>query len=139
MYFRWILGGRAVQDIWSAIEGDPPQETAVGTTIRFYDAGKDTWTSLWIAPKYGLLARFTVEQDGNDVVLETHQDGFPERWIFSEITSAAFRWRAEESHDGGKTWKLTEEMRARRTPGSGPRGRTSRRGRVPESGAGTER
>ncbi len=114
VYFRWILGGRAVQDIWSAIGGDPSQETAVGTTIRFYDAAKDTWTSLWIAPKYGLLVRFTVHRRGNEIVLETDQDGYPERWIFSDITPAAFRWRAEESHDRGTTWERTEEMRARR-------------------------
>ena len=79
VHFRWILGGRAVQDVWSAIEGDPPEEAAVGTTIRSYDPEKDAWTSLWIAPKYGLLVRFTVPRVGSEIVLETHQDGYPER------------------------------------------------------------
>ena len=121
VYFRWILGGRAVQDVWSAIEGDPPTENAVGTTIRFYDRERDTWTSLWIAPKYGVLARFAVKEAESEIVLETHEDGYPERWIFSEITPAAFRWRAEESHDDGRTWKLTEEMRIHRIrPAPGP-------------------
>ncbi len=116
VHFRWILGGDAVQDTWSAIEGDPPKETALGTTIRFYHREQNAWTSLWIAPKYGMLQRFSVQQVGGEIVLATtNAAGHPEHWIFSEITPTSFRWRAEESYDGGKTWKLTEEMRIRRS------------------------
>lgn len=128
VYFRWILGGRAVQDIFSTIKGDPPREIPAGTTIRFYDTKTDAWTSLFIAPAQGVLQRFSVRESGDEIVLSTTNDaGRPEHWIFSEITPTAFRWRAEESHDEGKTWKLTEEMRMRRrtvhdgrpvTPGS---------------------
>lgn len=116
VHFRWILEGRAVQDTWSAIEGDPPVETPIGTTVRFYDAGQDRWTSLWIAPKYGALERFEVRSVGGEIILDLQKDtGNPERWIFSEITPSAFRWRAEESADAGQTWKLVEEMHIRRT------------------------
>lgn len=115
VYFRWILGGRAVQDVWTANEGDPPAETPVGTTIRFYDVQADVWTSHWISPEYDVLARFTVRQIGDEIVLETSErEGQAERWIFSELTPASFRWRAEESLDGGTSWTLTEEMRVRR-------------------------
>ncbi|HYM39567.1 MAG TPA: hypothetical protein VEY12_05415 [Thermoplasmata archaeon] len=51
----------------------------------------------------------------------TKDDGNPEHWIFSEITGTSFRWRAEESFDGGRTWKLTEEMRIRRSPSNDER------------------
>ena len=115
LYFRWILGGRAVQDIWSRMEGDPPQERPAGTTIRFPNPGSDTWTSVWIAPARGLLRRFLARQEGEEIVLRTtKEDGNPEHWIFSDITATSFRWRAEDSHDRGKTWKRTEEMRIRR-------------------------
>jgi len=36
------------------------------------------------------------------------------RWIFSDIRAASFRWRSENSSDGGPTWQLTIEMRVRR-------------------------
>lgn len=117
LYFRWILGGRAVQDIWSRREGDPSRETPAGTTIRFPDPGSDTWTSVWIAPDRGLLRRFVARKIRDEIVLETTKaDGGLEHWIFSEITPLRFRWRAEESFDAGKSWRLTEEMRIRRRP-----------------------
>jgi len=115
VHFRWVLGGRAVQDIWSTLDGDPPRETPIGTTIRFPNAGADTWTSVWIAPDRSLLRRFVARKVGEEIVLATTKDdGNPEHWIFSEITGQSFRWRAEDSPDGGRTWKLTEEMRMRR-------------------------
>ncbi len=120
VWFRWILDGRAVQDVWSAIEGDPPVETSVGTTIRFYDAEQDRWTSLWIAPRYSALERFDVRRAGDEIVLDLRKEaGNLERWVFSDIRPSAFRWRAEESADGGTTWRLVEEMRIRRTEASG--------------------
>ncbi len=120
LYFRWILGGHAVQDIWSAMEGDPPREMPIGTTIRFPNRGTDTWTSVWIAPDRSLLRRFVARKVGDEIVLATTKDdGNPEHWIFSEITASSFRWRAEDSGDGGQTWRLTEEMRIRRRLPSG--------------------
>lgn len=119
VYFRWILHGHAVQDIWSMFDEDPARERPIGTTIRFPNPGEETWTSVWIAPDRGLLRVFAARKVGEEVVLATRKDdGNPEHWIFSEITADAFRWRAEDSVDGGKTWKLTEEMRIRRSPGA---------------------
>jgi hypothetical protein len=34
--------------------------------------------------------------------------------MFSDITRDSFRWHSEETHDGGKSWKQTEEMHIRR-------------------------
>jgi hypothetical protein len=36
------------------------------------------------------------------------------RWVFSDISADAIRWRSEASPDGGMTWRLTVEMRVRR-------------------------
>src|SRR5262249_52415381 len=41
-------------------------------------------------------------------------DGLPVRWIFSHIRADAFDWRSEVSADGGKTWKLEQEIFATR-------------------------
>jgi len=54
---------------------------------------------------------------GNKIVLELQNNtGYPERWVFSDITSKSFVWHAEETHDGGKTWLLTEEMNIQKVP-----------------------
>src|SRR2546422_7074672 len=59
-------------------------------------------------------------KDRGRIVLESKtRDGYPEKWIFSEITKNSFRWHAEETHDNGKTWILTEEMRVRRKSAPG--------------------
>jgi hypothetical protein len=120
IHFGWILDGRAVQDVWMIHEGTPPRPVPAGTTIRFYDPKIDAWHSIWIAPKYGVIQTFVARMVGEGIVLEGQtKEGYPERWIFSEITTNTFRWRAVESHDNQSTWKLTEEMRVqRRTPAS---------------------
>jgi hypothetical protein len=38
------------------------------------------------------------------------------RWTFSEIEPDAFSWQSVWSPDGGRTWRLREEMRVRRRP-----------------------
>src|SRR5437867_5454770 len=52
-HFGWILGGRAVEDVWtgpldSAPPGAPPPEH--GTRGRFYDPSINAWRVVWSAP-----------------------------------------------------------------------------------------
>ena len=42
------------------------------------------------------------------------RDGRPERWVFSDVRADSFRWRAEESRDGGRSWAVTQRVVARR-------------------------
>jgi hypothetical protein len=115
VHFGWILDGRAVQDVWMTHRGDPPRAVPIGTTVRFYDPKTDTWASTWISPSQGVVQRFIGRHVGKEIVLETtNAEGFPEKWIFSDIQHDSFRWHSEETHDGGKTWVLTEEMFIRR-------------------------
>jgi hypothetical protein len=88
--------------------------TMFGTTVRFYDPKIDAWRSTWLSPLKGLVQLFIGHKVNDEIVLELQNGDIPEKWIFSEITPASFRWRAEETHDGGKTWLLTEEMHIRR-------------------------
>ena len=122
IHFGWILEGKAIQDVWMTYKGNPPRAVPAGTTIRFYDPKIDAWHSIWISPKHGVIQTFIAQRVSEEIVLNGRTcDGYPERWIFSEIKPSSFRWRAVESHDNQETWKLTEEMHVQRRPPIGQR------------------
>jgi hypothetical protein len=114
VHFGWILGGRAVQDVWMTTDEDT-HRAVHGTTVRFYDPKIDAWHSVWISPVKGIVQTFIARKVKDEIVLEGRTpDGYPEKWIFSQITPDSFRWRSEETHDEGRTWVLTEEMQIKR-------------------------
>ncbi len=114
LHWGWILGGRAVQDVWMSIDEETGRPVPEGTTVRFYDPKIDAWHSVWLSPGQGAVKTFTGRQVGEDIVLEGKTvEGRPVKWIFSEITPSSFRWHAEELQADG-TWTLREEMRIRR-------------------------
>jgi hypothetical protein len=119
LHFGWVLGGRAVQDIWIVPgrgepgEGQPPLAFH-GSTIRFYDPAIDAWRSTWIEPVNGRVRRFIGRPADGDIVLMSDEDDPQLRWRFTDITPSSFRWRAESSRDGGSTWQFDEEMLATR-------------------------
>ena len=115
LHWGWVLDGRAVQDVWMSIDEKTGKAIPQGTTIRFYDQKIDAWHSVWVSPTQGVVKTFVARQIGDEIVLEGKTtEGYPVKWIFSDITPDSFRWRAVESHDNQRTWKLTEEMRIRR-------------------------
>ena len=110
-----ILDGRAVQDVWMWNDEKTGKPVPAGTTVRFYDAKIDAWHSVWFSPEQGAVKSFVARRVGDEIVLDGKTaEGYPVKWIFSEITPNSFRWHAEESQDNGKTWTLVEEMRIRR-------------------------
>jgi hypothetical protein len=119
LHFGWVLGGRAVQDVWivpgreQAGEGEPPLAFH-GSTIRFYDPAIDAWRSTWVEPVNGRVRRFIGRADGADIVLLSDEEDPWLRWRFTDIAPDSFVWRAEISDDGGATWEFDEEMRATR-------------------------
>jgi len=119
--FGWILEGRAVQDVWIARFSDAKPGAAPdghGTTIRIYDPRTDAWQIVWASVARKDIQTFTARKVGDEIVLEAASpEGSLERgrWIFSEIKRNSFRWRAIESGDGGKTWRLLQEMQVRRS------------------------
>jgi hypothetical protein len=115
VHFAWILNGKAIQDVWLGYREDSKDNVVFGTTVRFYDEKIDAWRSTWISPLKGLVQMFIGRKVKDEIILELQNtNGYPENWIFSEITSNSFRWRSEETHDKGKTWMLTEEMQIKR-------------------------
>jgi hypothetical protein len=119
LHFGWVLGGRAVQDIWIVPgrgrpgEGRPPLAFH-GSTIRFYDPALGAWRSTWIEPVNGRVRRFVGRAQDGEIVLLSDDDDPHLRWRFSDITPDSFRWRAETSTDRGATWRPDEEILATR-------------------------
>ena len=115
VHFGWILGGTAIQDVWMGYQEGSKKVVLLGTTIRFYDPKIDAWRSTWLSPIKGLVKTFIAHKVNEEIVLEGKTiEGYPEKWIFSQITPESFRWYSEETHDNGKTWLLTEEMQIQR-------------------------
>ncbi len=120
--FEWVLEGRAIQDLWiTPIRGnDPVSWTEPGnrysTTIRVYDPKIDAWHIVWINPPSGTIVQQIGRRVGNEIIQLGGIDssGSQSRWVYRDITPDSFRWCNEKSVDNGNSWKLVQEMRARR-------------------------
>jgi hypothetical protein len=109
IHFGWVLEGRAIQDVW-VLPG-----VFYGSTLRVYDPGIDAWHILWSDPLRQLYRRMIGRARGDDIVQDGEDEaGNKVRWSFTEITPESFRWLAERSTDGGTSWHLLVEFRARR-------------------------
>lgn len=120
--FEWILEGRAIQDLWITPirEKNPIGWNEPGnrysTTIRVYDPKIDAWHIVWINPPNGIITYQTGRKIGNEIIQlgEVDNLGYQSRWIYRDITSNSFRWCNEKTFDNGNSWKLMQEMRAKR-------------------------
>jgi hypothetical protein len=107
-HFGRILDGLGVQDVLRSERGS-------GTTVRVYDRHLGAWRVNWFGPVRGDFATLVgrpyddgIHQDGSGA------DGRSLRWNFSDIRPDGFRWSGYTSDDDGATWRLEQEMRARR-------------------------
>jgi len=115
LHWGWILGGRAVQDVWMFRDKETHRVIPAGTTVRFYDSKIDAWQSVWITPQGNAVLQFLGHKVADEIVLDGKaREGTLLKWIFSDIKPDSFTWRGEESKDDGKTWVLAERMRIRR-------------------------
>jgi hypothetical protein len=113
----WVLEGRATQDVWIfPRRGSPPTDgQEFGTTIRFFDRAAGNWRSIWISPVNHVVREFRVRSDGDEIFLEARTArGLPQRWIFSAVTPSSFHWRNIVSPDDGRSWRVLEDVSARR-------------------------
>jgi hypothetical protein len=120
LHFGWVLGGRAVQDVWIVPGRGQPGENQPplafhGSTIRFFDPSIGAWRSTWIEPINSRVRRFIGRAVGADIVLLSEEPEPWLRWRFTDIERESFTWLGESSFDAGATWKLEERMQARRS------------------------
>jgi hypothetical protein len=116
-HFGWVLGGRAVQDVWifPARGGSAPDWQFHGSTFRYYDPALEAWQITYFEPTRPFALRQVGRAEGRDIVqLGDEVDGVVRRWRFVEIAADSFRWLGEMSTDKGANWTLELEMRARR-------------------------
>ena len=118
LHWRWILRGKAVQDVWTLLEPATGALAYEGTTVRFYDRRTDRWSSTWISSTSRRVRSFIGHVEPHRIVLdEKVSPGAPaERWVFADITTDSFRWYAEVDHHDGEGWIRTEEMEIERRP-----------------------
>lgn len=118
LHFGWVLGGRAVQDVWIVPGPDQPgtgerPHAFHGSTIRFYDDQLGAWRSTWVEPVNGRVRRFVGRPVGDEIELRSDEDEPALRWRFTAITPDSFTWLGEVAA-GPDTWELEERMHATR-------------------------
>lgn len=114
-HFGWLLGGRAVGDVWifpARSTGLPPVEH--GMSVRFPDPAVGGWRSTWIGPGRKVVRPFVAREAGDEIVLSGAFDDGEARWVFSDIAAATFHWRNEQRTAPGDPWRLLQTFRARR-------------------------
>jgi len=119
VHFGWVLGGRAVQDVWIApsrrARKPAEQDRMYGTTLRVYDPRTDAWQITWIDPVRQAYDRMTGRKVGEDIVQE-YQNERRERcqWVFTQIRPNSFHWISRDSADEGQSWTVRAEFFLRR-------------------------
>jgi len=121
MHARWVLEGRAVQDVWimprrADRTGKLDKKMNMyGTTLRLWDSTIQAWRITWRNPAGDHHEDQIGRWSGKDVVqIGVRADGTPTRWSFTEITPDSFHWLGESLGSDGKSWMLEGEFRARR-------------------------
>jgi hypothetical protein len=120
--FDWVLEGRAIQDLWitpvrnGKEVGWSEQGNRYSTTLRIYDPKIDAWHIIWTNPPSGYVTHQLARKVGDEIVqiADIDASGSLTRWVYRNITSDTFQWCNERSIDQGKSWRLTQEMRASR-------------------------
>ncbi|MBO0877955.1 MAG: hypothetical protein J2P19_31660 [Pseudonocardia sp.] len=116
--FGWVLGGRAVQDVWIVPGRDHPAEGEApgfhGSTVRFYDRDLGAWRSTWIDPPNNRVRRFIGRPVGADIELVSDEELPALRWRFADIAPDSFTWTGETATEDRRSWTHQLRMRAHR-------------------------
>jgi hypothetical protein len=110
------MDGRAMQDLWIVDPSAAGKDREVYTTLYYLDPKSGTWRATFTDPQDVSVFRFTGGAVGDDrFVLDTQDiDGKETRWSFNDVRTDSFVWRDEASRDGGKTWRLRQEVHMKR-------------------------
>jgi hypothetical protein len=117
--FGLALEGRAVIDVWQ-IPSRKEAETMGGSVecglcVRIYDPLLELWKFTFHGPIYRSTINMLAYKIGNEIIQEMFTGRDIIRWIFYDITTDKFLWRATRSIDGGNTWEVEQTLEAVRT------------------------
>jgi hypothetical protein len=118
----WVLGGRAVQDVFIFAQPGtsapgrvlPAAAATFGTTIRYCDPQTGLWHVRWIDPGNNQIAELVAKRVGDEIVQIGMKDGIAIKWVFSDIAANSFVWRDHQLDRDGKSWVQREEYHLRR-------------------------
>ena len=118
--FSWVLDGRVIQDV--IVYADLQDVTKVapgvrrtGTSLRHYNPANDSWRVVWMGATSGILLVLTPRIVGDEIWLEGREgETALIRWVFTEIDPNHFHWKGLISEDGGQSWRMEQDMLARR-------------------------
>jgi hypothetical protein len=122
-HIGWVLGGRAVQDVFifsqpgasAAGRVSPTTAATFGSTIRFCDPKTGVWHVRWNDPTNNQFEQLEATRVGDDIIQTgTSSTGKITKWNFTEITPQSFTWRAHQLAADGKSWNQLEEYHLRR-------------------------
>ncbi|RRD02385.1 hypothetical protein [Prevotella sp. OH937_COT-195] len=113
--FSRVLDGTAVQDLFivpsrSERLRDKQPDAEYGTTLRIFNPKTMAWDIFYGC--MGEAIRLTACKMNNDIIL-TENTTKKMRYVFSDITSSAFRWRKERMNEN-KEWQTIARVVANR-------------------------
>ncbi len=115
--YAWILGGQALQETWSDVDGKAVKP--YGTTISYLDTKHGRWNATWIYPEAAMTMLVSGKEVAGSMVLTGRDaDGALQRWTTGEVQADSFVGRYESSSDDGKTWRIlsVNHMQRRAAP-----------------------
>lgn len=115
----YTLNGHAVVEFnWYDV--DPRLPDAATTLVRIYNRAMRRWECLYVNNRFNSLLHFGGVQEGNRIVLHLFGANTADvpisYWIFEDIRPDSYRWHAETSRDGGRTFSENWVIEAVRKP-----------------------
>lgn len=112
----WVLGGRAVQDVWKP-SPEAPATASMGTNLRTYDAESGTWHVVWttIANPHMEVYRSAWRNDALHIQAERPaSSNWPAHLAhitFHNISDDHFDWKYESSAlTDGQNWQEVSRL-----------------------------
>ncbi|HKF45640.1 MAG TPA: hypothetical protein VKG01_21305 [Thermoanaerobaculia bacterium] len=119
--------GRVLYDEFRILGGSG-ETVSLGASYRIFDYARKKWDCRYVQlllpgedgpQKLANWATFTAWPEGSTLRVDQSNDRSSLRITYYDIGKDHFRWRADASNDGGKTWR-TDAIRIEATRASGP-------------------
>jgi hypothetical protein len=114
--FSWINAGEAMQDIlavpylWDSAKAKNPLRAS---TLRTYNEERGVWEGVHV--QAGRIFPFNATRNPDGNIYESYLDGQSQvTWIYYNIADDGFQVTVNQTEDGGRTYRLSAELWAKR-------------------------